>query len=380
MKNLCNVALLAAAGLIVTHAASAQAKSAAAPAASAAAPAKSAKATKAPAVKKSPAGAMSMDARKAQIMENLKLRFPQLGTMNATMGEIKPSPWPGIDEGSFSMSGQQGQQQMQKFLVSSDNTALFLLMMPEPINVSLDEAGRAAEKVKMDAERAKADADAKRAAEEKMKGDAVKAKETAPEMAKSIEGLPFRGKANAPVTIVEFSDFQCPYCSRGFKTMEEVMKKYPNDVKFAFKHYPLPMHPWAKPAAIAAYCASQQNGDAFWMLHDGYFNHQGEVNAENLMAKSKEFLAGSKLDMKKWSACAETKESPEYKAAEKAVDDSVAFGTKHGVSGTPGFFVNGMFINGAQPVETFDAAIAAVKNAAGAPAPAPASAPMDKKN
>jgi protein-disulfide isomerase len=88
--------------------------------------------------------------------------------------------------------------------------------------------------------------------------------------------------------------------------------------------------------------------------------------------------------MKKWSACAETKESPDYKAAEKAVDESVAFGTAHGVSGTPGFFVNGMFINGAQPVESFDAAIAAVKNAgaapAAAPAPAPASAPADKKS
>ncbi len=374
MKNLCNIALLAVAGMALANTASAQAKSAAAPAK--ATPAKSAK----PAVVKKGAASAAVydDARKAKIMENLKLKFPQLGSMNATLSEFKASPWHGLDEGTFSMTGPQGQQQKQYFVVTQDDKALFLSMTPEAINVSFSETERAAEKVKMDAERAKAEVDARRQAEEKMKGDAVKAKETAPEMAKSVEGLPFRGKANAPVTIVEFSDFQCPFCTRGYKTMEDVLKKYPNDVKFVFKHFPLPMHPWAKPASVAAYCAGLQNGDAFWMLHDGYFNRQNEVTLDNVVAKSKEFLTGSKLDMKKWSACAETKDSPEYKAAEKAVDDSVAFGQKHGVSGTPGFFVNGMFINGAQPVETFDAAIAAVKNAASAPAAA--SAPMEKKN
>ena len=116
MKNLCHIALLAAAGMGLAHAAAAQAKSAAAPAKSAsapaksaAAPAKSAKAAKPPVVTKAPAGGESMDARKTKVLENLKLKFPQLGTMNPTMGEIKPSPWTGIDEGSFSFPGQQGQ-------------------------------------------------------------------------------------------------------------------------------------------------------------------------------------------------------------------------------------------------------------------------------
>ena len=374
MKNLCNIALLAVAGMAFATVAPAQAKSAAAsksaaaPAKSAAAPAKSAKAAKPPAVTKSPAGAESMDARKNKILENLKLKFPQLSTMNPTMGELKHSPWAGIDEGSFSFPGQQGQPQVQKFLVSQDDTALFMLMMPEPIDVSMGESERTAKKAQMDAERAAADA-------KKAKEDAEKARTLLPELTESIKGLPVRGPANAPVTIIEFSDFQCPYCSQGFKTMEEVLKKYPNDVKFVFKHYPLPMHPWAKPASVAAVCAGQQSGDAFWKLHDGYFSHQGEVNTENVMAKSKEWLTGSKLDMAKWSVCAEKADSAEHKAAEKTVEDSIAFGSAHGVSGTPGFFVNGAFINGARPIGDFDAAIASAKKPADAPM-----APADKKN
>jgi hypothetical protein len=195
MKNLCTLALLTAAGLSFAGAAAAQAKSAAAKPA-AAKPAK-------PAVAKSGAASTAAydDARKTRILENLKLKFPQLGTMNATLGELHPSPWAGMDEGSFSMSGPQGQQQSQKFIVTHDDKALFLVLTPDPINVSLNETERAAEKAKQDAEKAKAEA-------EKAKADAEKARTLIPELMESIKGLPARGPAAAPVTIIEFSDFQ----------------------------------------------------------------------------------------------------------------------------------------------------------------------------
>jgi protein-disulfide isomerase len=136
--------------------------------------------------------------------------------------------------------------------------------------------------------------------------------------------------------------------------MHEVLQKYPNDVKFVFKHFPLGFHNWAKPAAIASHCAGQQNGDAFWLLHDKYFEDQRSLTADNVLAKSKEYLQGSKIDMSKWSTCAEKVDSAEYQAAASAVDGDMALGQKLGVSGTPGFFVNGQFLNGAQPLARFE--------------------------
>jgi protein-disulfide isomerase len=158
-----------------------------------------------------------------------------------------------------------------------------------------------------------------------------------------------------------------------------VLKDRAADVKFVFKHSPLPFHPWAKPSAIAAVCATNQSADAFWILHDSYFNHQGEITPDNVIAKSKEFLASAKIDMAKWSTCAEKADSPEHKAAEKTVEDSIAFGQKHGVNGTPGFFVNGKFLNGA-PDNVATVLTNMVDEAKGvAPAATTAPAPAAKK-
>lgn len=277
------------------------------------------------------------DARKDQILANLKHKFPQLQKSTLIMGDIEPSPYGSLDKGSFTMNGK-----MQKFLVSNDNTELY--MVSDPIDVSMG-----TEELKVAA--------AKREAEE-----ATKAAERSVELAALIEGAPIKGNPNAPVTIVEFSDFQCPYCSRAANTVAQILEKYPNDVKFVFQHFPLGFHPWAKPAAIATECAANQNDDAFWTLHDKYFEQQKALTPANVIEKSKEFLAGSGLDMAKWSDCAANTDSEEYKAASAAVDAAMAAGKKHGVSGTPGFFVNGRFLNGAQPLSAFEPLIAAAKN------------------
>lgn len=271
------------------------------------------------------------EARKAKILANLKLEFPQLDKVPVVMGDIAASSLGEFDEGSFTVNGQSN----QKFLITKDDKSLYLIA-GEPIDVS-----RSAEEINA--------AIAKRKEEEAMEASKREA-----ELAASIEGLPRRGNPDGAITIIEFSDFQCPYCTRGAKTVEEILEKYPNDVNFVFKHFPLGFHPWAKPAAIASNCAGNQNDDAFWLLHDKFFEKQKELNPGNVMAKSKEFLADAKIDLAKWSDCAENQESSEYKAAAASVDADMAFGQKMGVSGTPGFFVNGRFLNGAQPIGAFE--------------------------
>lgn len=275
------------------------------------------------------APAAAQQDRKAQILENLKLNIPQLAEVGPTMGPIGPSGIDGLDEGTFVVQGRP-----YSFLVTADNKKLWLVQ-GEAMDVSRGEA-----EIKLAI--AEREEEARKAAEAR----------TA-QLAASIEGRPFRGSADAAVTIIEFSDFQCPYCTRGAATVEEILERYPNDVKFVFQHFPLGFHPWAKPAAIAANCAGLQNPDAFWTLHDAYFKDQKQLTTDNVVAKSEGYLAGSGIDMKKWQNCAADTNSAEYKAEAANVDADMALGQALGVTGTPGFFVNGEFLNGAQPIDAF---------------------------
>ncbi len=282
--------------------------------------------------------------RKARILANLKAKFPQLGQANVTMGDIETSAYGTLGKGSFTIATPKGSQ-TQLFLISEDDTALYMVSDPIDVSLSSDELAAAAA-----AEKAKETEQA-----------AVRAKE----IEELITGMPTRGNPDAPVTIVEWSDFQCPYCSKGADTVEKILEKYPNDVKFVFQHFPLGFHPWAKPAAIAADCAGKQDPEAFWSLHDKYFEDQKALNPGNVLAKSKEYLAATGVDVEKWSACAEDKESEEYKAMAAGVDAAMKAGQKYGVSGTPGFFVNGQFLNGAQPLSAFEPLIEEAKKNAG---------------
>lgn len=270
------------------------------------------------------------DARKNQILGNLKLNMPQLAEMEPTMGDIKPSSIDGLDEGTFNVRGRP-----YSFLVTNDNKKLWLLQ-GEAMDVS-----RGEEEIKV--ELAKREEEKKKEAAERLT-----------KLNESLEGRPFRGKEDAAVTIVEFSDFQCPYCTRGAATVEQILEKYPDDVKFVFQHFPLNFHPWAKPAAIAANCAANQNHDAFWTLHDAYFKNQKQLKPENVVAESKKYLGtDSGIDIAVWEKCAGDTSSAEYQAEAAKVDADMAFGQSMGVSGTPGFFVNGEFLNGAQPITAF---------------------------
>lgn len=154
---------------------------------------------------------------------------------------------------------------------------------------------------------------------------------------------PWAGGSDAKVTIVEFSDFQCPFCKKGADRMDEVKKKYGKKVKVVFKNFPLPFHTHAKGAAQASLCANEQGNKFFWKLHDMMFNDQAGLASDALKAKAKK----SGLNTDKFMDCLT---SQKYLSK---VEADMKAGRDLGVKSTPTFFVNGKLINGAHPLETF---------------------------
>ncbi|HYG63291.1 MAG TPA: thioredoxin domain-containing protein [Thermoanaerobaculia bacterium] len=150
---------------------------------------------------------------------------------------------------------------------------------------------------------------------------------------------PSKGPANAPVTIVEFSDFECPFCSRINPTLEQVRAKYGDKVRLVFRQYPLSFHQNAQKAAEASLCAHEQG--KFWEMHDAMFQNQQALAVDQL----KTAAAGLGLDAGKFNTCLD---SGQYAAQVKADFEA---GSAAGVSGTPAMFINGRFINGAVPLE-----------------------------
>ncbi len=184
-------------------------------------------------------------------------------------------------------------------------------------------------------------------------GSAIAAKEvkgTAGDSTKIPLGKSFvMGNPNAPITIVEFSDFQCPFCSRGGSTAKKALEKYPNDVKIVFKHFPLAFHKEAPAASHAAIAAGNQG--KFSEMHDLLFGAQksfkgkGDKGMKDLAVGFANKLG---LDVKKFE---KDMASP---ATAKIVKDDMAVGGKLGVRGTPHFFINGERLSGAQPFPKFE--------------------------
>jgi protein-disulfide isomerase len=154
-------------------------------------------------------------------------------------------------------------------------------------------------------------------------------------------GRPEKGGKQAPITIIEFSDYQCPFCKRAEDVVNQVMKTYGDKVKVVFRDYPLPMHPQARPAAEAANCANAQG--KFWAYHEKLFANQSALSDDNLKSYAKDIG----LDQAKFDECLAKKP---YKVA---IDKDLEDGAKVGVSGTPAFFINGRMLSGAQPFEKF---------------------------
>lgn len=149
-----------------------------------------------------------------------------------------------------------------------------------------------------------------------------------------VKGAPSEGLPNAPITLVEFSDFQCPYCAAAIPELKAVLKAYPTQVKLIFKQYPLEMHSHADLAAAAALAAQKQG--KFWQMHDTMFVHHDDLSRTSILALAKEIG----LDMKQFE------EDLDSTAIREAVVRDVQDGDHAGVEGTPTIFINGQRYNG----------------------------------
>ncbi len=157
----------------------------------------------------------------------------------------------------------------------------------------------------------------------------------------SLDDRPMQGPADAPVTIVEFADFECPFCAHAFSVMETMVNTtYKGKVKIIFKNYPLNVHPWAIKAAEAAECARLQNPAAFWEFARYFYTNQGSINPANLQEYVDKIAKAQKLDTPSLKACMD---SPQTEAR---VKQDQLDGNSIQVTSTPTFFVNGIPVVG----------------------------------
>jgi protein-disulfide isomerase len=157
------------------------------------------------------------------------------------------------------------------------------------------------------------------------------------------EGFPSIGPEDAKIVLVEFSDFQCPYCKRWFdETYKPLMAAYPGEIRLVYRNFPLTsIHPQAMPAAVASLCADEQG--AYWPYHDKLFSSEMELGREAYL----QYAADLDLDEAAFKACLD---SGKY---EDVIQQDMDFSVNLGVRSTPTFFVNGLAIIGAQPLDAF---------------------------
>jgi len=152
---------------------------------------------------------------------------------------------------------------------------------------------------------------------------------------------PAEGPADAPITIIEFSDFQCPYCRRAEPILEQVMQHYPGKIRLVYRHFPLGIHPLAEGAALAAVCADRQGH--FWDYHQRLFAKGADLKPAGLLSIATELG----MDPKAWQTCTSDQ------ATRQKVASDIQAGHDAGVTGTPAFFINGIPLKGALPMAEF---------------------------
>ncbi len=152
---------------------------------------------------------------------------------------------------------------------------------------------------------------------------------------------PAKGPQDAPISIVEFSDYQCPFCVRAEPTVKELLSAYPGKIRLVYRDYPLPAHTLAPKAAEAAHCAGDQQ--KYWEMHDRLFAANGKLDVSDLKTYAKEVG----VDPARFDKCLDSGEKATVVAFHQKAGEAA------GVTGTPAFFVNGHLISGAQPLEAF---------------------------
>lgn len=253
------------------------------------------------------AQALASTAPEEKVVYHLResLGLPKAVPMD--LGEPKPSGLPGLKVATLSIgSGEQAQQ--RELYLSEDGRHYFF---SDKLDVEVDPDSDRSSKIR-------------------------------------LEGVSAKGPKDAPVTVVEFSDFQCPYCRNAHLQLSESLKEFEGKVRLVFKHFPLErIHPWAQPASVAAACAGRQGDAAFWTVADGFFADQQKISKETLKAKALELAAQANLDKSKFETCFDKAETAEL------VRRDVADGDSLGVGSTPSFFINGHPIRGYSSFEPF---------------------------
>jgi len=161
----------------------------------------------------------------------------------------------------------------------------------------------------------------------------------------ALGASPSRGASNAPVTVVVFSDFQCPFCSRAEATVRDLEAAYPGKIRFVFKNQPLPFHQHARLAAKAALAASEQG--KFWEYHDALFTHQNALDRAALEGYAEDLG----LDLRRFRAALDDAR------LDTAIEADITEAHRLDAKGTPTFFINGRSVKGAQPLAVFRAKV-----------------------
>ena len=258
--------------------------------------------------------------------------------VNLKIGAIVPSKdLPGYDEVAVTVDQGNGKQKDLKFLVSKDRTSMLRLTK---FDLTKDPYQEVMNKI-------------------------------------DVKGRPVRGAKDAKVVVVNFDDFECPYCSRMHQTLfPEIFKEYGDRVEFIYKDYPLAeIHPWATHAAVDANCLAAQNTDAYWDFADYIHANKQQVDQEKTSAARFDaidkitLLQGQKnnLDAAELQACVKAQN-------EDAVKASMKEGDGIGVDATPTLFINGLRIDGLVPISDLRAALNNALKDAGQPVPAPTQA------
>jgi protein-disulfide isomerase len=249
-----------------------------------------------------------------------------------TIGPLRASDFPNYDALTINMDGN-GKKQDYEFLLAKDGKTLLRMTK---LDISKDPYAETMNKI-------------------------------------SLDGRPVRGSKDAKVKIVNFDDFECPFCSRMHQTLfPEILKEYGDRVQFVYKDFPLSeIHPWAMHAAVDANCLATQNGDAYWDFADYIHANQHEVSAEK--TRDAQFAALDRLttDQGQKHNLNQTQLQSCIKAQnEDAIKASVKEGESVGVNATPTLFVNGQEMDGALPIGDVRAALDRALQQAGVPVPA----------
>jgi len=158
----------------------------------------------------------------------------------------------------------------------------------------------------------------------------------------STKGIPMKGPKTAPVTVIVYSDIQCPNCQKAHEMIDaRLLKEYPTQVRLGFKQFPLSMHNWAEAASAAVICAGDQNDGAFWKMADELYKSAPQISTGTVRSKSMEIAAKIPLNKEKFKTCLDNPDTMQKIREQKNE------GTAIGVNATPSFFVNGRLVRGA---------------------------------